>query len=584
FDFMDTLSKVRVLDPACGSGNFLYVALHQLKDLEQEVWRYAGGLELTQPELGVTPLQLHGIEKNPFAAELAQVVVWIGYLQWLRLNGWLEGQPIEPILQTLHSIECKDAILAFDADGQPVEPEWPEADVIIGNPPFLGGKRLRAEMGSHYVDAIFTLYDKRVPRESDLVLYWFERARAIIELGGVERVGLLATSSIRGGANRKVLDRIKQVGDIFMAWSDREWILDDASVRVSMVCFDAGSETVRKLDGTVVQCINSDLTSNIDLTKAKRLPENSRIAFMGDTKGGAFDLTPEHSALMIGAPLNPNGRPNTDVVVPWVNGLDITRQPRGMFIIDFGVDMSKSDAALYELPFAHVERTVKPERLKNNRATYRDRWWIHVEPRTALRAAIKPLKRYIGTPNLTKHRIFAWLQPPTLPDHQLIVFARDDDYFFGVLHTKLHELWALRLGTSLGETPRYTPSTTFETYPFPWSPGTEPHEDADPRVKAIADAARDLVHLRDAWLNEPGLSAAELKKRTLTNLYNQRPDWLSVAHRTLDAAVFTAYGWPSDLSDDAILAQLLALNLERAAGQGAAVPVVENDQADDEEE
>jgi type II restriction/modification system DNA methylase subunit YeeA len=312
-----------------------------------------------------------------------------------------------------------------------------------------------------------------------------------------------------------------------------------------------------------VPSIHANLTSELDLTKALRLAENSRIAFMGDTKGGAFDLTPEQAVPMLRAPLNPNGRPNTDVVVPWVNGLDITRRSRGMFIIDFGVDMPADDAALYELPFAHVEREVKPERLKNNRAAYRERWWVHVEPRPALRAALKPIKRYIGTPNLTKHRIFAWLQPPTLPDHQLIVFARDDDYFLGVLHSKIHELWARAMGTQLREAEsgfRYTPSTTFETFPFPWAPGAEP---SNAQTEAIAAAAGRLVELRDNWLNPAGADAAEIKKRTLTNLYNARPTWLSNAHAKLDTAVAAAYGWEGDLSEGEILRRLLELNLSR---------------------
>ena len=149
-----------------------------------------------------------------------------------------------------------------------------------------------------------------------------------------------------------------------------------------------------------------------------------------------------------------------------------------------------------------------------------------------------------------------------LANQATLVFARDDDYFFGVLHSKPHELWALRLGTSLEDRPRYTPTTTFETFPFPWPPGQEPQD--DPRVQAIAEAARELVSLRDNWLNPPGASEAELKKRTLTKLYNQRPAWLDLAHRRLDEAVFAACGWPGDLSDDEILARLLALNLERA--------------------
>jgi type II restriction/modification system DNA methylase subunit YeeA len=563
--FAAEIAGVRVLDPACGSGNFLYVALKQLLDLEKAVITLAQDLAVGGFFPSVSPEQLYGIEVNEYAHELAQITVWIGYLQWLRDNGY--GRPAEPILKPLDTITRMDAILAFDADGKPVEPAWPAADVIIGNPPFLGGKRLRTELGDTYVDTLFTLYDGRVPREADLVIYWFERARALVEQGSVKRAGLLATQAIRGGANRKVLERIKASGDIFMAWSDRPWVLDGAAVRVSMVGFDAGGESARELDGAAVPAIHANLTSALDLTQAQRLPENLGISFMGDTKGGAFDLTPEQVVPMLNAPLNPHGRPNTDVVYPWANGADVVQRPRGMFIIDFGVDMSAADAALYEQPFAWVEQHVKPERMKNNRAAYRERWWIHVEPRPAMRAAVRSLKRYIATSRVAKHRIFAWLRGETLPDSRLYVFARDDDYFFGVLHSRLHEVWSLATSSrhGVGNDPTYNNTTCFETYPFPWPPGREPQ--GDPRVEAIAAAARRLVALRDAWLNPPDASAEELKKRTLTNLYNARPAWLANAHAALDAAVFAAYGWPTELSDEEILARLLGLNVERAAGE-----------------
>ncbi|MFN8483097.1 MAG: type IIL restriction-modification enzyme MmeI [Anaerolineae bacterium] len=248
-----------------------------------------------------------------------------------------------------------------------------------------------------------------------------------------------------------------------------------------------------------------------------------------------------------------------------------------MWIVDFGVDMPEEDAALYEQPFTHVQSNVYPERLKNNRAAYRERWWIHMEPRPAFRAAVLSLQRYIVTPRVSKHRIFTWVSRETLADSATIAIVRDDDYFFGVLHSRLHELWARRMGTQLREAEsgfRYTPTTTFETFPFPWPPGQEPPDDA--RVGAIAQAARELVEKRDAWLNPPDASDAELKKRTLTNLYNARPAWLDLAHKKLDAAVLDAYGWPRDLGDEDILARLLALNLQRAAAQGqAALPMGE---------
>ncbi|HEU4326919.1 MAG TPA: DNA methyltransferase [Roseiflexaceae bacterium] len=580
-DFMVELSKVRVLDPACGSGNFLYVALNQLKDLEKEVVNYAAGAGLTVPELGVSPAQLYGIEKNPFAAELAQVVVWIGYLQWKRTNGFWDVH--EPILQTLHTIENRDAILEIGEDGKAHEPVWPEADVIVGNPPFLGTKKLRGELGKDYVTALHHLYNNRIPGFSDLVCYWFEKARAEIQNAKVKRSGLLATNSVRLGENRRVLERIKSSGDIFFAHADLPWVLEGATVRISMVGFDNGLEIEKFLDGRMVNNINPDLTaSEFEITSAKVLSENKNLAFLGAVKGGSFDI-PENIAFeMLQDESNQEGVSNKDVVKKAINAIDIVRLNRRYWIVDFGVDMPLEVARKYIKPFEYVERVVKPERERGKPS--RSEWWLHMRPGVSMRNAIGGLQRYIGTPTVSKHRVFVWLQPDILPTHLVVAIARTDDYFFGVLHSRLHELWSIRLGTSLGigNDPRYTPTTTFETYPFPWPPGQEPAD--DPRVVAIAEAAQRLVELRDAWLNEAGLDAQALKKRTLTNLYNARPDWLDQAHRQLDQAVLDAYGWPRDIADEEILSRLLALNLERAAAGGAAPATAAEDEEDGGEE
>ncbi len=561
FRWMEELSAVRVLDPACGSGNFLYLSLRRMLDLWHEARLFAAAHDLpTFIEKQVHPQQLFGLETNIYAQELASVVVWIGYLQWL--NEHAIGWPVEPILRKLDNIQDRDAILTHDAKGNPIEPEWPPAEFIIGNPPFLGGKRLRTELGDSYVDALFSVYEGRVPQEADLVTYWFEKARAMIESGKATRAGLLATQGIRGGANRTVLERIKESGDIFMAHSDRDWILDGANVHVSIVGFDDGSQEERKLDGLPVAVIHANLTSAAETTSAVKLPENANLCFMGTTKIGAFDVSPATAATMLSAPLNPNGRPNSDVVRPWVNGMDITRRPRGMFVIDFGTEMSESDAALYERPFEYLREHVYAERQENNREGYRVKWWIHGEPRPDMRQALAPLERFIATPGISKHRVFVWLQKPILPDHALFVFAREDDYFFGVLHSRIQEVWGLHMGTALEDRPRYTPTTTFETFPLPWPPGSEPKD--SPLVKAIAEAARELVAKRDDWLNPPDASAEELKTRTLTNLYNARPAWLADAHRKLDEAVFAAYDWPATLTDAELLEHLLALNHQRA--------------------
>ena len=559
-EFAGEIAGVRVLDPACGSGNFLYVALKELLDLEKEVVTYAArsGVGAFFPQ--VEPGQLFGIELDPYAHELAQVSVWIGYIQWLRDNGF--GVPGDPILKPLENIRQMDAILAFDEHGRPYEPEWPEADVIIGNPPFLGGKRLRSELGAEYMDKLFAVYDRHLPRNSDLVCYWFEHARRLIERRQTCRVGLLATNSIRQQQNRPVLDAIKCTGDIFMAWSDRPWVLEGAAVRVSMIGFDDGTEVPRHVDGEIVSSINSDLTGTVDLTMAIPLMENAGICVRASEKGGPFELPSDEAHMMLQSPYNINSRSNADVLRPWATAIDILRRPRGMWIIDFGVGTSVEIASEFERPFAYAYRHIYPERQQNSEPRTRQHWWLHRRSAVDMRVAVANLGRFIVTPVTAKHRVFVWLSQPTLPDITLTVFAREDDYFFGVLHARPHELWSLRMGTTLEDRPRYTPTTCFETYPFPWPPGKEP--EGDPRVEAIAEAARELVERRDRWLNPEGASEAELKKRTLTNLYNERPTWLALAHERLDHAVLDAYNWPHEVSDEELLERLLGLNLERS--------------------
>lgn len=235
-----------------------------------------------------------------------------------------------------------------------------------------------------------------------------------------------------------------------------------------------------------------------------------------------------------------------------------------MWIIDFGTDMSEEDAALYEVPFEHVKENVYPARKDLRRDNHRRYWWIHAESRPGMRRALQPKSKYLSTPRVAKHRLFVWTDRDTLPDSQVVVFARDDDYFFGVLHSRAQELWAFRMGTwmGVGNDLRYGPSMCFDTFPLPWPPGEEPG--GDPVVEEIAEAARRLDELRRNWLDPEGATEAELKKRTLTNLYNARPTWLANAHARLDRAVFAAYGWPEDISEEDILKNLLALNLERS--------------------
>ena len=592
-EFLARLRNFTVLDPACGSGNFLYLALHALKNLEHQVQLEAEGLGFQRGFPGVGPANVKGIEINLYAAELARVSIWIGEIQWMRRNGFNASR--DPILKPLETIECRDALMAEDGS----EALWPEADVIVGNPPFLGGSLMRRRLDDAYVTSQRTLYRDRVPGGADLVCYWFAKSGQLLAAGKVQRAGLVATNSIRGGANRQVLDRIVQRGTIFAAWSDEPWVLDGAAVRVSLICLAGEDVPVSGgpcLDGQPVAHIHADLTGgDFDLTQAVRLPHNTGMAFRGNMKGGAFDIPGELARHWLCLPANPHGRPNAEVLKPLLNGADLVERPSGRWIINFGVSMNVSEAAFYEAPFAHVVEHVKPSREKNRRTSRREQWWIHGEACPAMWRTLANLQRCIVTPETSKHRVFAWLDTRVCPDHRLIVIARDDDTTFGILHSRFHELWSLRLGTWMGQgnDPRYTSTTTFQTFPFP--DGLAPNVPAaeyvtDSHAIAIAEAARHLVALRDCWLNPPewvhwveepvpgfparpvprnSEAAQALKGRTLTNLYNAKPQWLANAHAALDAAVAAAYGWSEDITEDAALAALLALNLEQGAADAA---------------
>ena len=301
-----------ILDPACGSGNFLYLALHGLKDLEHRVQLEAESMGLQRAFPSVGPANVKGIETNPYAAELARVSVWIGEIQWMRRNGFSGAR--DPILDPLDTIECRDAIL--NPDG--AEPEWPAADVVIGNPPFLGYSPMRQTLGNEYTEKIRKLYEKSIPAFADLVCYWFHLAGKLVANGKIARAGLVATNSIRGGLNRAVLDRIVVKASIYDAWSDEPWVVDGASVRVSLICFaprNAGLDTY--LDGELVTRINADLTAaSADLTTAKKLASNQGVAFVGGMKKGKFDIPGSLARDWLKYPANPNGRTNAEVLKP----------------------------------------------------------------------------------------------------------------------------------------------------------------------------------------------------------------------------------------------------------------------------
>ena len=389
----------------------LYLALLALKDIEHRVSieAEATGLQREFPQVG--PASVKGIEINPYAAELARVSVWIGEIQWMRRNGF--GVSDRPILKPLDNIECHDALLNTDGS----ETEWPEANAVIGNPPFLGDKSMLSTLGGKYVDALRSQFAGRLPGGADLVTYWFEKSCRGIEAGRLQSAGLVSTQTIRRGSNRVVLDKIAAEGKIFDAWSDEPWVVDGADVRVSLIAFGRG-DLDRKivLDGKPVGEIYSDLTAGVtDLTKAVGLSENLHLCFQGPVKVGPFEVEGEVARKWLALPKNPNGRPNSDVVRPWLNGQDMTRRPSDRWIIDFA-DMSKETAALYEAPFEYVRQNVKPLRDKNNDRSRRENWWRLGRSGADLRAACGPLSRVIATPRVSKHRSFSWIAPQVLPD------------------------------------------------------------------------------------------------------------------------------------------------------------------------
>ncbi len=649
--WLEQLKVYRVLDPACGSGNFLFLGLKALKDIEHRSHLDAAALGLDrEADLVTGPHNVLGIELNEYAAELARVTVWIGELQWRMAHGY--DFKTNPVLEPLEHIECRDALLAFvppttSVQAEPVEAAWPKASVVIGNPPFLGGSKKRRELGDGYFSALESVFKGRVPGGADLVCYWFDKARIAIEFNGLGAAGLVATQSIRSGSNRVVLDAIRHNTRIFDAWSDEPWVNDGAAVRVSLISFGWGECCF--LNGNKVDQITAELGSavEIDMTTAKLLGKNRVTAFKGAEKSGAFDIPGDLARKWLASP-NPHGRSNADTLLPWRNGSDLSDRPKDHWVIDFGVTMPLIDAAMYQEPFGYITLHVKPERLKNNDRGRRDNWWRFGRNGADMREGLSGLARYAATPRVAKHRVFSWLPVSISPDSRLLVVARADDTTFGILCSRIHEAWSLANASmhGVGNDPTYNAKSCFETFPFPigLTPADTAHQrtetlpggavipagvsqekvaiapvniaqatsktvaiirpntgnaQASTRTEAIhiAQAAKRLNDLREAWLNppewthklkeviplgmdhspypdriepKPGISEEDLKalqKRTLTNLYNLRPAWLAMAHQQLDEAVAAAYGWAdytADMPDEEILKRLLALNLARS--------------------
>ena len=596
----------------------------------------------------VTLQQLRGIELNERAAALAELVLWIGWLQWhVRTRGL--ASVAEPVVHDYGNIENRDAVLAYERaeiaideagraitrwDGvtfkkhpvtgedvpdeaaqvpqwryiNPRQAAWPRADFIVGNPPFIGNKRMRDALGDGYADALRAAWPE-VPESADFVMYWWHKAAETVRQSQSDRFGLITTNSLTMIFNRRVIEAHQTATpplSLVYAVPDHPWgdSAEGAAVRISMSVGVRGTAE-GKLQ-TVIQeresevgevavelhtrqgAIHADLKVGANVAGARRLQANDRLSNRGVIPHGAgFIVTPDE-ARSLGLGTVPGLEKH---IRPYRNGRDLTGTPRGVMVIDlFGLeadDVRQRFPAIYQWL---LER-VKPERDQNPRPKRRDFWWRFAEDQPRMRESIEGLPRYIATGQVAKHRVFQWLDASILPDDKLIAVASADALLLGVLSSTVHGAWALTTGGRLGvgNDPVYSKSTCFEAFPFP---------DIDPSG-ALAERIRMLAEQIDAHRKAQLAAHADA---TLTATYNVLEKLrsgealnskekivhehglvsvLKSLHDELDAAVLTAYGW-SDLGTapqadeearsvwtDALLQRLVDLNARRASEEAA---------------
>jgi hypothetical protein len=631
--FHHKLCTLKVLDPACGSGNFLYVTFEHLKRLEGEVLTFQHDLGEHQTLLSlegttVDPHQLLGIELNPRAAVIADMVLWIGYLQWhFRTHG--NVMPPEPVIRKFHNIECRDAVLVWDRidlvtvdkdkpvtrwDGvkykkhgitgenvpdetatipvcryvNPRPTDWPKADFIVGNPPYIGVRRLRTSIGDEYVEALTGAYPL-VPETCDYVMYWWEKAANAVASGATRRFGFITTNSIVQTYSRRLLDRhLIDGGKVHLAFaiSDHPWVdaADGAAVRVAMTVGAAAKSGEKVLLGTVA---GNDESASVTFREVERigtslnavsvhetiepLEANRSMCFQGVVPAGdGFKLdTADLDRLGYTA----NALP--PVIRPYIIGKDLVQKPETRYIIDFFGLTADEAKASYPSLYQRLFDRVKPERDQNNRLAYKERWWLFAETRPAMRNALSGLSRYIGTPYTAKFRPFVFVPADTLPDAMVYAIPSDDAYLLGVLSTRIHSTWALSAGGHLGvgNDPRYTSKGTFFPFPFPV---------CDDGTKAtIRNHANKLdTHRKTQQVAHTGLTLTDMynvleKQRTGTSLTDKERTIhekgvltvLKQHHDDLDSAVCAAYGWPTTLTDEELLRNLISLNQARRADE-----------------
>lgn len=619
-DFHERLCSIRVLDPACGTGNFLYVALELMKRLEGEVLQTLA--DLGQPEtLGlrtVDPHQFLGMEINPRAAAIADMVLWIGFLQQHYRNH--TGHPAEPILRAHGNIRWRDAALAWDGapapalerrDGQALQvwpnarlPDWPEAEFIVGNPPFIGGKDLRSRLDPGYAEALWGVHPQ-MNESADFVMYWWDRAADILTRPGtaLRRFGFVTTNSITQVFQRRTVERWLNAPrplSLLYAVPDHPWTKasrDSAAVRIAMTVAAPGrhdgvlltrlSEADLDTDEPVVELsatpgrINADLTVGVDVTLARALKASAGLCSPGVKLHGAGFIVTDAQAVMLGLGRRPGLERH---IRPYRNGRDLTTRSRDAWVMDFhGLD---ADTLRRDFPeaYQHLVEQVKEVRNEdgvvigrdvNRRSAYRDGWWLFGEPRGDFRPTLEGLPRYIATVETAKHRVFQFLDAAILPDNMLVCVADDDAASLAILSSRAHLAWCVASGGVLEDRPRYTKSRCFDPFPFP------------PRDEAMRTRLREAGEALDAHRKQVLADHPDL---TLTGLYNvleliragapldakaeaikQRGlvVILRDLHDRIDALTAQAYGWPDDLSPAETVARLAALNQERAREEAA---------------
>jgi hypothetical protein len=596
-EFLTYLQAQRVLDPACGTGNFLYVAMETLLRLESDVIETIATLGGSAvPRIG--PENFLGLELNPRAAVIAELVLWIGWLRWRTAND--PAAVPDPVLRRTSAINFGgqhgyDAVLARDEAGEiaqpPRQPEWPEAEFIVGNPPFIGkGKDMREALGHSYVDSLPSVY-RHVPKSADFVMYWWDRAA--VELShSTRRFGLISTNSIKQVFNRRVVENHMQSTNnpVSLAWAvyDHPWragTKDAAVVRTSMTVGQSGhhtgvllnviSETALGSDSPRIELgsergiIHSDLTVGANAGGTIPLEANLGVSWNGVMLSGRGFLPSPADVIAI------NAHGEAPILRLFLSGKDMTGHDRKRYIIDPAALSEQDIRRKYPVAYDILLRSVFPERAKKRDTAFRDRWWAFGRNRSDLREAISDLERYIAVPETSVYRLFQFVGSSILPEHRLVCIASGDAFLIGVLLSNIHIEWSFRTGGTLEDRPTYTKSRCFDPFPFP-----DPTPD---QRTAIADLGEELDATRKAAL-------AEHPRLTMTGLYNLveklragatltpaeevdardgRARIVRKLHDDLDVAVAAAYGWPADLAPAEIAARLVALNAERAAEEQA---------------